>query len=217
MNNLTVLEDSSPYFIRFTHSGLNEIISDCEEIAKQKIFTKGFTHHIFESQDSKRILDKIPFSNLIELNEKRVSLFITNPGYYYRAHKDGLDHRFSINYTVKILDQDCVTSWYSDDDLKDYPIDNLKYKEHYRIVDPRAYYNGISREVQGFVKANHVPVKTMIAKQGECILFNTDIFHDFDNSRSINQRIVLTLRSKNPKDIYFEDIKKILFNNTDLA
>ena len=51
----------------------------------------------------------------------------------------------------------------------------------------------------------------MTAVQGECILFNTEIFHDFDNSKSKNERMVLTLRDVEPGNVYFEDVKKRLF------
>ena len=112
--------------------------------------------------------------------------------------KDSLYQRFSINYTIQIADEKCVTSWYSDDDLKHYPIDFLK---------------GHSRECEGFNPKNHTPLKSMIAKPGECILFNTDLFHDWDNSQSDNYRIILTLRIKQPcvGQTYFEDAKKIIF------
>ena len=215
----TIIEDCSPFYIRFTHPRFEDIISECLDYIREKNYTEGFTHQSLDLERSKRILNLCPISNWIELNEKRVSLFVTNPGYYYRAHKDGLDHRFSINYTVKILDKFCVTQWYSDKDLEDYPIDNLKYIEWYRERNPFMFENGCSREVSGFVKENHKPLKSMVANPNEVILFNTDIFHDFDNSLSKNQRIVLTLRAKNtlssftgkPSNIYFDDIKKILF------
>ena len=106
-------------------------------------------------------------SDKFKFIKERVSLFVTQPGFYYRAHKDGLNHRCSINYTVKILDDQCVTSWYSDSDLQEYEIDNLPSKT--------------SREAVGFDKAKHVPLKSMVAIQNECILFNTEIYHDFDN------------------------------------
>jgi len=51
----------------------------------------------------------------------------------------------------------------------------------------------------------------MTAKPNECILFNTDIWHDFDNSQSTNRRMVLTLRVNNPSTFYFDDAKKALF------
>lgn len=198
-----IIEDCDPFYIRFTHAGFNNIISTCLEYCQSKEFLKGFTHEVLDRTSSKKILEQSPISNFIKLNEGRVSLFITNPGHYYRAHKDGLNHRFSINYTVKILDKFCITNWYSDIDLKKYPIDNLK----------TIYNKGMSREAAGFIKENHRPIKTMIAEPNEIILFNTDIFHDFDNRSSSNQRIILTLRAKYPANIYFEDVKKILYLN----
>jgi len=191
---IEIIEDVSPYFLRLNHSGLDNVIDKCLLYIKGLTFdSTGFTHYKFSTDQAKDILDSVPFSSLFNFNLERVSLFVTAPGYYYRAHKDGLDHRFSINYTVKILDDKCVTSWYSDSDLDVYGIDNLKQK--------------ISRECEGFNKNKHQPLKSMTAKAKECILFNTDIFHDFDNSKSLNERIVLTLRDVNPGQIYFEEAK----------
>jgi hypothetical protein len=73
------------------------------------------------------------------------------------------------------------------------------------------YLNGNSRELTGFVKENHTPIKSMVAQQNECILFNTEIYHDWDNSNSSNERVVLTLRSITPGSVYYDDVKQILF------
>jgi hypothetical protein len=199
----TIIEDCSPYYVRFTHPGIDQVIAKCTEYTKDVDFAKcptqcpGFTHYKHPENEAKTLLSIIPMSKQMELNAMRVSSFVTQPGVYYRAHKDGLNCRLSINYTVKILDSACVTSWYSDDDLKNYSIDNLA--------------NKTSRECMGFDPARHTPIKSMTAQQGECILFNTDIFHDFDNSRASHERIVLTLRLMKAGDIYFSDVKKILF------
>lgn len=194
----TILEDCSPYYIRFTHDNIEDVLSFVQGCIP---YTKNFPiykHYRLLPNDSIKLFSKLPFSNQLNLMIHRMSLFISKPGLYYRAHKDGLDHRFSINYTIKILDDKCVTNWYLDEDLKDYKIDNLASRT--------------SRECIGFNKKNHTPIKTMVAKQGECILFNTEIFHDWDNTQSKNERIVLTLRANNPGQIYFNDAKKILFN-----
>jgi hypothetical protein len=193
---LSIIEDRSPYYIRFTHDGISDIIDVCLSSIDGVIFTEQFTHHRLDADIAKNILNMVPFSKEIEFNQSRVSLFVSQPGLYYGAHKDGLNHRFSINYTVKILDNECVTSWYSNEECKDYPIDTL---------------GGVSRETIGFKKSEHTALKSMIAKPNECILFNTDIFHDFDNTTSINERVVLTLRANQPGEIYFKDMKKILF------
>jgi hypothetical protein len=197
-----IIEDCSPYYVRFTYDGIDEFIRYATEVYDSNNYTAytgyilKFAHCRLDSTLGRQVLAKIPLSSEIQFNDKRVSFFKSCPGLYYRAHKDGLDHRFSINYTIKILDDKCVTSWYSDDAQKGYQLD---------------YLNGRSRELVGFVKDNHTPVKTMIASPNECILFNTDIYHDWDNSNSFNERIVLTLRTTTPGSIYFDDIKQILY------
>jgi hypothetical protein len=173
------------------------VIDACKSIADSTVYTKLFTHHRFDKSLGEEVIKLLPMSKQLKFIKERVSLFVTQPGFYYRAHKDGLNHRCSINYTIKILDNNCLTSWYADDDLKEYEIDNLVSKT--------------SREAIGFNKEKHIPLKSMIAIQNECILFNTDIYHDFDNSKSKNERIVLTLRLENPGDMYFENVRKILF------
>jgi len=194
-----IIEDCSPYYIRYTHEGISDVIDYCNECTPIHN-GKQFRHHILPETNALTMLSLIPESKQLALMTSRVSLFISKPGLYYRAHKDGLDNRFSINYVSKVLDDKCVTSWYSDDDLKDYTIDNLPSKS--------------SRECVGFIKEKHTPIKSMIAKQNECILFNTDIFHDWDNRNSTNERVVLTLRMVKElrPQTYFEDARKILFN-----
>ena len=194
---LSIIEDCSPYYIRFTHDRIQEIINTCLSFITDGSFIKPFTHYKFNIDEANAVLNMLPFSKEIELNQNRVSLFVSQPGLYYRAHKDGLTNRFSINYTIKILDDKCVTSWYSDEDLAEYKIDNLP--------------TNTSRECIDFDKRKHIALKSMTAKPNECILFNTDIFHDFDNRNSTHERIILTLRAKQPGEMYFEDIKKILF------
>jgi len=189
------IEDCSPYYIRFTHDGVDTVINDCLKFVMKVDFHKQFTHYKYPLDQATQIVNSTQMTNLFNFDMSRVSLFVTQPGVYYRPHKDGLVHRFSINYTVKILDDNCKTSWYSDDELKDYPVD---------------YLGGRSREAHGFIKDNHKPLKSMVAKQNEVILFNTDIFHDFDNSNSLNERMVLTLRVENPGKMYFDNAKKIL-------
>jgi hypothetical protein len=193
----TIIEDCSPYYIRFTHDGIDNVVAKCLKHIDGRKFTQDFTHSKYALQQAQDIISSVPMNKELTFDIQRVSLFVSNPGLYYRAHKDGMDHRFSLNYTVKILDNKCVTSWYSDEDLNIYNIDHLATKT--------------SRECEGFDKTKHVPLKSMTAVQGEGILFNTEIFHDFDNTQSDCQRMVLTLRIKNPGSLYFEDVRKVLF------
>lgn len=202
----TIIEDCSPYYIRFTHPGIENVINQCNAFTNGVDFVNwptannGFTHYVHSKDESDALLATVPMASKLKLNPDRVSSFVTQPGRYYRAHKDGIDNRVSINYTVKILDQSCVTSWYSDEDLNGYLIEGDNWSKK-------------SRECVGFDKSLFTPLKSMTAIEGECILFNTDIFHDFDNRTATHERIVLTLRLINPGTQYFDDIKKILFGN----
>lgn len=196
MSKFSIIEDSSPFYIRFTHPGIDELVKKCREYSDPNL--KYFSHYKYPEEQALEILSLTPLSKLIPFETARVSLFVSAPGIYYRAHKDGLADRFSINYPITILDDKCVTSWYSDSDLKNYQIDTL---------------GGNSRECINFDRTKHTPVKTMIAKPGECILFNTDHFHDWNNTASLNIRTILTLRIKLPlrSTTYFNDVRKIIF------
>jgi len=192
-----ILEDASPFYVRFTFDGIEKLVLSCKNyLSFIKFSDEPFIHFKAPENIGTSFINKLPFDE-INLNGARASFFITKSGYYYRAHKDGLDHRFSLNLTVEINDDLCITNWYDEKELSKYSIDTL---------------NGQSRECVNFSKELHNPIKSMIAKEGEFILFNTEIFHDFDNSKSNNRRIVLTLRHNDPKNWYFEDIRKIIFN-----
>jgi hypothetical protein len=170
---------------------------DGKQSPKQIEFEETFMHYKFPPEIRQKILNTTPLSKSLNLNQNRASMFITNGGRYYRAHKDGINNRISLNYTVEILDDNCVTSWYSDKDITGYEIVGLDWKQS-------------SREAKGFDKTKHTPIKSMTAKPNECILFNTDIWHDFDNSKSTKRRMVLTLRVNDFANFYFNDAKKLL-------
>ena len=204
----TIIEDCSPYYIRFTHAKIEDVIQralhalagvslrkENSNIFPQNLHS-GFNHHKPTQDLCDFIHASVPINHELDLNPHRAAMFITEPRYYYRAHKD-LDNLYSVNYHIQVLDQKCVTSWYSEDDCQQYKIDPLLTK--------------VSRDCKGFDKSKHTALKTMIAKQGECCLFNTDIWHDWDNSKSENFRIVMTLRDRNPSAVSFFDAKYKLF------
>jgi hypothetical protein len=198
--DISIIEDCSPYYVRFTHSNITEIIQTANDAINGVEFNRKFTHYRLDTAAIEKIIALCPLYNYFKLSKHRVSAFVSQPGLYYRAHKDGLNHHFSINYTLQILDDKCVTSWYSDEDLAEYTIDNLQTNN--------------SRECIGFDKRKHTPLKTMIAQPGECILFNTEIFHDWDNTTSSNQRAVLTLRliDYSLPGSFFNDARETLLN-----
>ena len=198
MGMYTIIEDCSPYYIRFTHDDLDKIIDICKQGMDGVDLQDTFAHYKFPPEIRQEILSTTPLSQSLDLNKNRASMFVTKGGRYYRAHKDGVYTRISLNYTVEILDDTCVTNWYSDEDVIGYELVG-------------AAWENPSREAKGFDKSKHTPVKSMVAQPNECILFNTDIWHDFDNSKSTNRRMVLTLRVNDVENFYFNDAKKALF------
>lgn len=194
--NYTIIEDCSPFYIRYTYPNAANILNICR---REGYADNGdtFIHHRYPLNIADEILANAPYPTELRLNRNRVSLFVTKPGRLYRAHKDGANMEFSLNFHVTVKDENCETSWYSDEELAQYDIDTL---------------GGHSRECIGFIKKRHTPLKTMVAVEGECTLFNTNIFHSFDNRLSKNTRAILTLRDTGPQRFSFDEVRKILFN-----
>ena len=200
----TVIEDCSPYYIRFTYDGIEEFINYSLDVYNKQDWSgvvsrhPGFRVCKLNEELGRTVISKIPMSKKMEFIERRVSFFNSEPGLVFPAHKDGVNHRFSINYVLKALDDKCVTSWYGDELASIYQMDQSLFDRK------------VTRECLNFDKTKHTPLKTLVARQGECILFNTEIYHDFDNSQSLNERILVTFRATNPGTIYFDDARKIL-------
>lgn len=210
---MKIIEDCSPYYIRFTHDNIDNIISHCVRKIPTTVPQWGFMYPRLPNEDVRVLEQYLPYNNILFLNKKRFSLFITEPGKYYGAHKDGYPlTMFSINYPIIISDSECVTSWYSDHEI---------HRMNYIVNRDNTTNDGgpfsdkflsHSREVQNFNKSAHTPQKTMVAQLGEGILFNTDIYHDWDNSKSPNRRVVLTLRHAHPDRVSYDDAKQLLFD-----
>jgi len=200
-----IIEDCSPYFIRYKHTGSDEVIAMCREQKKLQVdslaYKRKFIHCRFPEATGIDILNKVYKANELSLDRRRVSLFVTQANHYYRPHRDGLAVPMGINYTVDIADDKCVTSWYDNNVFAGRPIDNLVSNSSREIKD----YN---RQLE---KDTIKPIKSMIAKQGEVILFNTDLFHDVDNMDSLNERTILTLRSNQFERINFFQARNVLF------
>lgn len=204
--NYTIIEDCSPFYIRYSWDGLSNLIQWCKDYHLPPRNNLGFRHLVTDAESSEKIISLAPMSQQMAINKKRVSFFLTEPGMYYGAHKDGLACHFSLNFTVTVLDDQCVTSWYRDEDLKDCEI-STSYVPSLNITTKSPG----SREVLNWDKTKYTPVKSMVAKPNEAILFNTEIFHDWDNSKSSNRRLVLTLRHETPAKYSFEDARQTLF------
>lgn len=202
---IEVIEDCSPYYIRFRHTGSDVIIQRCLEFKQERIDTPGnhrkFLHFKFPQDIGQEILTTVPGHSELKYLDNRVSLFVTQPNVYYRPHRDGLGLKMGINYIVDVRDDKCVTSWYSLAEFEGRPIDTL--------------VNNNSREIADFNWQNeytkHTPLKSVTAMQGEVMLFNTDLYHDVNNVYSKNERTILTIRSSLYKQPSFIDARKIIF------
>jgi len=203
----SIIEDCSPYYVRFTHNDISKFINLALDILHQQDWSDPIFHNkdlkfsnLKLSDELKHVLlSETPVTKKIpSLYDRPVGYFYSSPGCHYPVHKDGAKSGFNINYTLIISDDKCITNWYSEDDLKTYSMDQEKLKKY------------PTREIKNFDQTKHIPLKSMIAKPGECILFNTEIWHNWDNSQSSNKRVILTLKSFTDGKT-FEDIKKMLF------
>ena len=199
----TIIEDCSPYYIRFSWNGIEDIIALVASLSTVdtsiRFSNSTYTHYDFNADKANQIINNLPMKSDFDFMMNRVGLFVTTPGSKSSTHKDATDHRFSINLPIEILDNNCVTSWYNDEEISEFELSDS--------------HRGYSRVLKSIDLTSKVPSKTMIAQPNECILFNTDVYHNWDNTQSINQRIVLTLRVNNPGKMYFDDAKKILFGS----
>lgn len=206
----TIIEDCSPFYIRFTYPGIEKVIDLCNyHLDNYKFDHDRFL--TFDDATGKEVLESTQLLPYLDLMEQRVSIFHTTAGGYKSpVHKDGKNHRISINFGFRILDDKCVTSWYPDIISPDYKPEVVDLTDRHMINGKKAEKVIDSREFDDFDENKHKPIKTFVMKQGEAVLFNTDIWHRWNN-RSLNERAILTLRVKNPGNFYFKDGKKALF------
>lgn len=197
--NYTIIEDCSPYYIRFTFDRLQDIIEFAKTQPTELIRTSpGYSHEHYSVDTANAIISMLPMSKLIKFKNQRAALFNTPPGGGCGIHKDGGDAKVSFNIPIEVLDDVCLTHWYTDEEVKDFP--------------PNPALGKYSNNVWGNWKdlSNFTPAKTMTAKPGEMILFNTDIYHCWSNNNSQNSRKILTLRAVDTS-IYFNEMRKLIF------
>lgn len=197
-----IIEDCSPYYIKFRHSGLEKLISDAKTLFQQVDITNPEAPVIIRKLEKElgwSLLNMLPYKDLFKFQRDRVAYIVSTPGSISHTHIDGAS--ISFNYGIDIRDQECITRWY------DYAAVEQNYRSKSNMPFDRA---SVSADQ---VIANPIePLKFFSMKEGECVLFNADLYHSVDNSRSTNPRTVLTFRLINPGEIRFDDAKKILFN-----
>ncbi len=207
MSTYTIIEDASPYYIRFTFPGLEELISYIKSIRPEVEYgAMNYFHRIFSQADAQKIITKLPMGHEFEWVDKRFTIFSTPPGRCCAIHKDGNAFQgagkfdaVGLNLPLTILDDHCVTSWYADELFKDKNNSGWPYCYSKVLFDPNGY--------------DHIPkLKQMTAKPNEMILFNSSIYHSWENNKSKNLREILTLRFRKGDSLTFEEVRKVLFN-----
>ena len=192
----TIIEDCSPYYIRFKWAGLQEIINFISQqpLEKEEKYP-GYQNQWLTREAAEKTNDTLPFKNL-GLRLTRFCIFDTYPDGGMGIHTDGTNNKVGINIALQILDDKCITAWYDDEQFKDWPVDTSRWG------------NNILRDWRK--AATYPTLKTMNLRPNEAVLLNTAIYHNVWNKNSPNNRILLTLRPY--KNILpFSVIKKIMF------
>lgn len=191
-----IIEDHSPFYIKFTHPGQAEIIDLCRQELAKIAPVKVFRHHAVNLPLAREIIALVPLSRQMVFMEHRVSLFVAAAGYRHEVHIDPAP--VSINYGVLIQDDLCETRWYSAEDIES----NLTVKS-----------NDINRAIidhSDFAQRPQQPQKSLRMQQGEAVIFNSSKYHAFDNSQSPHPRCILTLRLFN-KNTGFDSVTQTMF------
>ena len=201
-----IIEDCSPFYVRFTFDGLSNVIDflvNRQDDVKTAIEFGGYRHTNFDIDTAKQVIEMLPMSKLFTFQLGRVSIFNSPPGGGSGIHKDGSNCRVSFNIPVHVEDDLCTTSWYSDDPFNGMPINGLPYTRSIcKFGDAERTLSTLN---------NPEPIKVMTAMPNEMVLFNTDIYHIWDNTKSLNTRKVLTMRIVNDDDLHFGQVRDILF------
>lgn len=193
---MKLVHSSHPYLLSFEDASVEAIRQICLPLIPS-LTQSLFTHIKLDEDTSTQVLHQVPFAKELMIKPDRVSMFITPPRTYYRAHKDGHHFRFGLNYPLIIQDNKAVTRWYSDESI------DSRYS-----VTPGTKGGINSREVVGFNPLVVKPVYSAIMGTDDLWLFNVGAYHDFHN-RSDHYRVILTLRSESPT-LTFEDAARLL-------
>jgi hypothetical protein len=196
--NLYIIEDCSPYFIRFKFDQLEKIVSlikSQESNLSVKQTDTAYIHKDFPKSVTEKIVSYLPRD--FEFNFDNSAIFETPPGGGCGIHKDGKDNRISFNIPIQVLDNKCITYWYNDSEQ----FNNLS-------LSGGSYSRNIYSDHNTLDK--FVFSKSLIAQENEMILLNTDIFHAWKNYSLENVRKMFVLRLINRNVLYFDIAKKIL-------
>jgi len=193
MQTLKLIENRSPYFIKFELPNLEDIKKLVMQIKTATMkkddgnLSKTYSHVNLDPIDGQKIIDMFPLSKLYNFDADRVALFITPAYGGGGVHKDGPvlekgttgPHNISFNIPIKISDDKCVTKWYDDQTFEKEKIQHSRYSRNVFL---------------DFTNTDKFEAKAQTIMDANNVLFvNTEQWHSFYNN-SRHTRIVLTLR-----------------------
>ena len=194
-----IIENCSPFYIRIQFTELPQIISKVQSMldsAFNHTDYKAYVHSDMTTEVANEFISKFKFFNDYKFVDKRVAIFTTPPGSGCGIHKDGTLRKVSFNIPIQISDDKCVTRWYDDDPFVDATVTGLPYSRN------------VYRDYKTMQK---IPcIKSLVANAEDMVVFNTDIYHSWDNTLSPNYRKILTLRLLDDSLSFDEVAKNIL-------
>jgi hypothetical protein len=205
----TILEDCSPYYVRFTHPDIDKIVAICQaqnidavgpEIPATRVGIRpsNFKTVRLDAASSAGIAPCLPWDSTFP--NSVYTLFVSDPGLQFPIHKDAAADNFGINYVVQVQDNGSKTHWYDEADIT----------SHITVA-----YNTdsiVSRTVTtGDYKPT--PIKTLAYEPGvaQGVLLNIGMYHSFENTSATNRRIIMITRCPSNSQYDFATAKKMMF------
>ena len=215
-----IIENRSPYFVKFYIDNIEEIkkfVNEClqnlntdNSIEKRNV--PSYQHLNLKINDAQKVIDMFPLSKSFKFEKERVAVFVTPPYGGGGIHKDGPEtdltkrvsygpHNISFNIPIEIWDNACKTKWFDDEMFDKW--ENLTSHTKY------------SRNVfLDFTKTDQFSPAAETIMSDDCVmLINTEKWHTFYNNGP-NIRKILTIRlAKSERQNYdFSSVaKKILY------
>ena len=201
----TIIEDASPYYVRFTFDGIEQVVNYINNLGlpEQVTSNPGYSQYQFDVVTGDSIISmlKLPDHPHAKFKPDKVKIVLTPPGGGCGIHKDGQASKTSLNLMLMINDTNCYTDWYNEDDFADMPLlGDVTYSRsiYENIIDMNTRFN---------------PTRTINFKANELVLLNTDIWHSWSNVDSKCVRKILSLKHIWQSGLPFDELKKIIFQS----
>jgi hypothetical protein len=202
---MLISQDNSPYFLKFNLDNVNLRLSEFKSILPKYLFEDDVSDKLYHIYDLSKF-EINHFFNLIPLNDITewhdiVRVVSVKKGFVGPLHKDGINAKSSINIGIHVKNSDCTTYWFDDEKI------NIKSESKKMELDGK---NINSRNADGIDWRNIEPSAKTVLEQNELILFNSNIYHTWDNLTGENARVTLKLRPR--KDLDFSILKETVLD-----